>query len=149
MHTMLVTPYVVRFVSPLVVRICLEILSELLLFGTITPTEHLTVARSDVPVVPQKHASACSSMKPSSISPKVMPPALSMSPLKTAVTTLKEYCEKKGLPQPQYSEIPLRKEQQFQFKVSLRSVEVTGKVCSSKQQAKQSAAQLAIRKLGQ
>ena len=79
----------------------------------------------------------------------MMPSALSMSPLKTAVTTLKEYCEKKGLPQPQYSEIPLRKEQQFQFKVSLRSVEVTGKVCSSKQQAKQSAAQLAIRKLGQ
>ena len=110
--------------------------------------EHLTVARSDTPVVPPKQARTSSSIKPSFISPKVMPAALSMSPPKTAVTTLKEYCEKKGLPQPQYSEIPLHKEQQFQFQVSLRSVEVTGKVCSSKQQAKQSAAQLANQNLG-
>ena len=129
-------------------RICLEILSEQLLFCYHYTTEHLTVARSDVPVVSPKQASTSSSMKPNSISPKVMRPALSMSPPKTAVTTLKEYCEKKGLPQPQYSEVPLCKEQQFQFKVSLRSVEVTGKVCGSKQQAKQSAAQLAIQNLG-
>ena len=108
-------------------------------------TDHSTVARSDTPVVLPKQASTT---KPSSISPKVMCPALSMSPPKTAVTTLKEYCEKKGLPQPQYSEIPLRKEQQFQFKVSLKSVEVTGKICGSKQQAKQSAAQLVIQNLG-
>ena len=79
-----------------------------------------------------------------------MSAALSMSPPKTAVTMLKEYCEKMGLPQPQYSEIPQCKEQQqqFQFKVSLKSVEVAGKVCCSKQQAKRSAAQLAIQKLG-
>ena len=89
-----------------------------------------------------------STTKSSSISPKVTRPALSMSPPKTAVTTLKEYCEKKGLPQPQYSEIPLHKEQQFQFKVSLKSVQVTGEVCSSKQQAKRSAAQLVIQNLG-
>ena len=129
-------------------RICLEILSEQLSFCYHDTTEQLTVARSDAPVVPPKQASTFGTIKPSSISPKVMPPALSMSPPKSAVTTLKEYCEKKGLPQPQYSEIALRKEQQFQFKVSLRSVEVTGKVCGSKQQAKHSAAQLAIRKIG-
>ena len=136
------------FSPPVSHRICLEILSEQLSFCYHYTTEHLTVARSDTPVVPPKQASTSSSIKPSSISPKVMPAALSMSPPKTAVTTLKEYCEKNGLPQPQYSEIPLHKEQQFQFQVSLRSVEVTGKVCSSKQQAKQSAAQLANQNLG-
>lgn len=111
-------------------------------------TECVAVARSDIPVVPPKQAGTSSSIKPSSKSPKMMSAALSMSPPKTAVTMLKEYCEKMGLPQPQYSEIPQCKEQQFQFKVSLKSVEVTGNVCNSKQQAKQSAAQLAIQKLG-
>ena len=127
-------------------RICL---AGQLLFCSHYTTERVAVARSDISVVPPKQAGTSSSTKPtSSISPKVMSAALSMSPPKTAVTMLKEYCEKMGLPQPQYSEIPQCKEQQFQFKVSLKSVEVSGKVGYSKQQAKQSAAQLAIQKLG-
>lgn len=122
-----------------------------LLFCSHYTTERVAVARSDISVVPPKQAGTFSSTKPtSSISPKVMSAALSMSPPKTAVTMLKEYCEKMGLPQPQYSEIPQckKQQQQFQFKVSLKSVEATGKACCSKQQAKQSAAQLAIQKLG-
>lgn len=83
--------------------------------------------------------------------PKVMSPTKAMSPPRTAVTILKEYCEKERLPEPLYSEIPQDVEQHFQYKVviTVTSVRTTaiGNVCGSKQQAKQSAAQSALQKL--
>ena len=83
--------------------------------------------------------------------PKVMPPTKAVSPSRTAVTALKEYCEKENLPQPQYSEIPQDTDQRFQFKVVIivtsARMTATGGICGSKQQAKQSAAQSALQKL--
>ena len=86
-----------------------------------------------------------------STQPKVMSPTKAMSPPRTAVTILKEYCEKERLPEPLYSEIPQDVEQHFQYKVvvTVTSARMTaiGNVCGSKQQAKQSAAQSALQKL--
>ena len=81
----------------------------------------------------------------------IIPPTKTVSPSRTAVTALKEYCEKENLPQPQYSEIPQDVEQHFQYKVvvtvtSVRTMAI-GNICGSKQQAKQSAAQSALQKL--
>jgi len=86
-----------------------------------------------------------------STAPKVMPPTKAVSPSRTAITALKEYCEQEKLSQPQYSEIPQDAERRFQFKVIVivtsARMTATGDICGSKQQAKQSAARSALQKL--
>ncbi len=79
------------------------------------------------------------------------PPATGGSPNKTSASRLKEFCDKQRCGDPKYTEIRVPEEQRFQFTVTVNTllpVTALGEVYSSKKDAKQSAAQEALRKLG-
>ena len=79
-------------------------------------------------------------------------PDIGSSPTgKTAVSRLKEYCEKNRLSQAQYREVRVAGEQRFQYEVTVPThppVTVRGDVCGTKAEAKHNAAQKAMQRLG-
>ncbi len=82
--------------------------------------------------------------------PTSHPPTVAASPGKKSMSKLKEFCDKQGSDDPVYVELDIPGER-FKFKVtvkSLRPVTAVGEVCSSKKDAKHSAAQKALQKLG-
>ncbi len=77
------------------------------------------------------------------------PPATGGSPNKTSASRLKEFCDKWRCGDPEYK-VRVPEEQRFQYTVTVKTpqpVIAVGVVCSSKKDAKQSAAQEALRKL--
>lgn len=65
---------------------------------------------------------------------------------KDPITSLKEYCEGKKLPQPQYTEVKCGGEQ-FKWRVTVEGKAFEGMPCNKKQDAKREAAQKAINRL--
>ena len=62
---------------------------------------------------------------------------------KHPISWLKEYCERKKLPQPQYEEVKCGG-QQFKWRVKVEGKAFEGMPCNKKQDAKKEAAQKAV-----
>ena len=63
--------------------------------------------------------------------------------VKNPISWLKEYCERKKLPQPQYEEVKCGG-QQFKWRVKVEGKAFEGMPCNKKQDAKKAAAQKAV-----
>jgi len=72
----------------------------------------------------------------------------SSPPQRTAISQLQEYCQKNKLKDPDYRELPPQGSGGFRFSVTVDGKSYSGELKARKQDARQSAAEVAMRRVG-